>query len=241
MAVDHVTSRAHQSRGVEDLDDAIASFLAEWSAFKHADDDEDQDDGDGGDGCVATRRRGGGRGEATAALGAVAGDEQVGLGAFDQLEVFRPPPGYRRDRLGRWRYIDGGYVPGAADVTLGDLYRVERRRGRALVPVRLARGDAALAWCRSWPLETSGAIVCHGVDSSTWERAAASVVTLSAPELCAERLLDTASVAAIIGVRTRTVASYLARGSLPDPVARVGNSPVWTLPVLLRWMARRAG
>jgi hypothetical protein len=224
-------------RGVADIDADIAAFLAEWSAVKHADDD----DGDGDtwfDSTSGRRRSGVCGGGVGGALGDVDG---VGSGCvkFDPAEVFCPPPGYRRDRLGRWRYVDGGYVPGAADVTVGDLYQVARRTNRCLVPARLARTDPALAWCCSWPLETFGAVVCHGVDESVWEVAKAGVVTLSAPELCAERLLDTAAVAAILGVRPRTIASYLARGSLPSPVARVGNSPVWTLPVLLRWMARR--
>jgi predicted DNA-binding transcriptional regulator AlpA len=74
-----------------------------------------------------------------------------------------------------------------------------------------------------------------------WERRADIPVGLWAPELTAGRLLGIADVARLAGVSPATVTAYLARRRMPSPVTRVGNSPVWSRPIIRQWLASRPG
>lgn len=155
-------------------------------------------------------------------------------GVFDPAEIFKPPAGYRRDSVGRWRYeYSGKYVPGAHDVTLGQLHPLAAHRGVVEISRRVVLCDDALAWAATFELGVRGATTVHRVPAATWEIAKHAVVTLAAGELCTERLFDPARLANLLGVKRNTVHAYLSRGLLPNPVARVGATPVWSLPAIL--------
>jgi predicted DNA-binding transcriptional regulator AlpA len=160
-------------------------------------------------------------------------------------------PGYYRDRRGTWRYaITGEAVPGARDLTLRSLYRFPPRAGTVFVPLLAARTEAELGWCLDFAsagLATTRAGPGHGfavalrVPAGEWDRHADVPFGMSAPEFDPRRLLDSDAVAALAGVTRATVAAYLARQLMPPPVSRVGNSPVWTRPVIRAWLATRPG
>lgn len=171
------------------------------------------------------------------------------------------PPGYFRDRAGRWRYRFGGdLVPGARDLTLGRLWRFTRQRGAVLVPVELAGWGSMpgaapeLAWCPGVASDLThvqrprAVAVGEGPIQQAWQvplsewRARISVpLGLDAPELTIDRLLDVEGVARLAGVAAGTVRSYVARGYLPQPVRVLGGSPLWSVPVVLRALAARPG
>ena len=151
-----------------------------------------------------------------------------------------------RDATGTWRYrLDGVEVPGATDVTLGDLFAP---------PVEL-RGDAAVrvvprAWASrhpdhplAWAFEHAelGARDAIEVPDALWQERAGRVVAMAAPDLHPHNLIGVDGVAAVAGVSEATVRSYLARAQMPPPVHRVGGSPVWSRPVVERWLRARQG
>ena len=157
-------------------------------------------------------------------------------------------PGYVRDRRGTWRYsATGQAVPGARDLTLRSLHRFPLRGGRVLIPVDQVRSEASLAWCLRWKdtLTTSLSSGRIGrvlrVPAAEWERRADIPFGLCAPELTPARLLGVADVARIARVTPATVTAYLARRRMPPPVARIGNSPVWSRPIIGQWLADRPG
>lgn len=157
-------------------------------------------------------------------------------------------PGYVRDRRGTWRYAATGQaVPGARDLTLRSLYRFPTHQGRVLVPVDLVRAERELAWCLAWKdtlttrLTGGRSITVVRIPLAEWERRADVPFGLWAPELTATRLLGIADVARLAGVTPATVAAYLSRRRMPSPVARIGNSPVWSRPLIAQWLAARPG
>lgn len=173
----------------------------------------------------------------------------------DELDLppLRVPEGYRRDRRGRWRYARGGLlVPGARDVTLSSLYGGSPRAGtHKAIPAELVRTAPELAWCidvgemevrvRAVQRKSLKAERLVLVPRPEWERREHVPLGLVAPELMPDRLLDAEAVARLAGVDRRTVAAYRSRGLLPGPIGRVGNSPVWSLPIVLGWLADRPG
>jgi predicted DNA-binding transcriptional regulator AlpA len=165
------------------------------------------------------------------------------------------PSGYLRDRRGTWRYrATGEAVPGARDLTLKALYRFAADEHSVLVPLSVARTDPALDWCLFW-VRSAGHLVdaersrggrrgtrlAVAVPREAWERRAGRVLGLVAPELMPERLLDTDAVARLCCVRPQTIATYLARGQMPEPVARLGNSPLWSRAIVEYWLESRPG
>jgi predicted DNA-binding transcriptional regulator AlpA len=157
-------------------------------------------------------------------------------------------PGYVRDRRGTWRYeVTGESVPGARDLTLRSLYRFPARRGQVLVPVELVRSEAELGWCLAW--KGSLTTVVRGgrlvtvlpVAVGEWERRADIPFGLWAPELTPARLLGVSGVARLAGVSPATITAYLSRRRMPPPVTRVGNTPLWSRPVIHQWLAGRPG
>ena len=150
---------------------------------------------------------------------------------------------YRRV-AGVWEYTWGGAVPGARDVGLQDLYGFEVGSDDAgayvLVPSVLAGSTPELAWCVTWWDHRSRPDKIR-VPQRAWDSHSKGVLGMSAPELMADRVLDTDGVAALAGMRPRTVANYLSRGLMPLPVLRVGGSPVWTAAVIERWLSERPG
>jgi hypothetical protein len=156
--------------------------------------------------------------------------------------------GYRRDRRGTWRYsATGAAVPGARDLTLRSLHRFDVARGHVHVPVELVRTGAELAWCMAWKHTLTTRLggghveVVLRVPVDEWERRADIPFGLWAPELTPARLLGVADVARIARVTPATITAYLARRRMPPPVARIGNSPVWSRPVIRHWLASRPG
>jgi predicted DNA-binding transcriptional regulator AlpA len=156
--------------------------------------------------------------------------------------------GYVRDRRGTWRYAaTGRAVPGARDLTLRSLYRFPIRRDAVNVPADLACSEPALAWTLSWKHTLTTAMHDRRVVSvlriplGEWERRADIPIGLWAPELNATRLLGVGDVARLVGVTPATITAYLARGRMPAPATRIGNSPVWSRPVIQQWLASRPG
>jgi predicted DNA-binding transcriptional regulator AlpA len=74
-----------------------------------------------------------------------------------------------------------------------------------------------------------------------WERRADIPFGLWAPELAAGRLLGIGHVAQLAGVSPATITSYLSRGQMPDPVVRIGHTPLWSRPIIRQWLAERPG
>jgi hypothetical protein len=157
-------------------------------------------------------------------------------------------PGYVRDRRGTWRYeATGESVPGARDLTLRSLYRFPVRHRQVLVPLEQVRSEDELAWCLAWKA-TLTTVVRAGrlvtvipVPVGEWERRADVPFGLWAPELTPTRLLGVAGVAELAGVSPATVTAYLSRRRMPPAVTRVGNTPLWSRPVIHHWLAGRPG
>jgi predicted DNA-binding transcriptional regulator AlpA len=156
--------------------------------------------------------------------------------------------GYVRDRRGTWRYTATGQaVPGARDLTLRSLYRFPSRRDVDGVPADLARTELALTWTLAWKHTLTTAMHDRRVVSvlripmGEWERRADIPVGLWAPELSATQLLGVSDVARLVGVSPATITAYLSRRRMPAPLTRIGNSPVWSRPVIQQWLASRPG
>lgn len=155
---------------------------------------------------------------------------------------------YVRDTDGRWYYERGrDPVPGGHDLLLGDVYPApERGTGRRAVrrvPRRWLRRRSGhpLAWVlelvENQPRVDAGGEVDDAVEVSTsvWLRHAGDVVGMVAPELHPSALLGVADVAELIGVSPATVRAYLHRRQMPPPVTRVGDTPMWSRPIIERW------
>gem|GEM_PF-1216324 len=54
-------------------------------------------------------------------------------------------------------------------------------------------------------------------------------------------LLDSAGVAALLGIAVGSVARYRGRGELPEPDVRLGRSPGWYEATIREWQAARPG
>ena len=160
------------------------------------------------------------------------------------------PPGYIRDRRGRWRYEATGLpVPGARDITLDRLYDFPHDGGFVLVPAGLAREKDELDWCRKVDVGER-AVVLDGharemleVPLPEWEARQHAPLGLDAPELSPSRLLNLQAVAQLAGVSRATIASYSSRKQtgFPEPVARFTSVPVWSEPIIRHWLSTRPG
>lgn len=144
---------------------------------------------------------------------------------------------YVRGTDGVWRYVDGGQVPGATDLTLADLLPLtgtadDRPHRRLVTREDLARlrelgaGIEALLVRRTDPEE----LRCGDV-----------VVGMSAPELHPMAMLTVRDIAELAGISKATVDSYRYRGSLPEPQVVRGRTPLWSRPVVQRWLDARVG
>jgi hypothetical protein len=70
---------------------------------------------------------------------------------------------------------------------------------------------------------------------------AGSVVTLTAPELSADRMAGTTELAQITGIASSTLRAYIARGEaeVPLPQAVTGGRSLWSRPVAEEWAEQR--
>lgn len=155
------------------------------------------------------------------------------------------PPDYARGRDGRWRYgVDGTFVPGARDLTLGRSWTFPSVDDAVLVPASVARAVPELGWCvlaagerRHGPARRGGpSVELLVVPADHWEDEATRVLGIDAPELNAGRLWTTNDVAAHLAIRPGTVRAYVVRGYLPLPTTPLG----WSVPVLLKNLEKAA-
>jgi len=156
---------------------------------------------------------------------------------------------YWRDGAGQWRYSGGGDpVPGAQDLRLRDLFDppagvVHDEAGEArsvrLVPRAWARRTPGhpLTWVYDYAV--LGGRDDIAVPAEVWEERAGQVVAMAAPELHPHNLHGVDAVADLLGVTPSAVRSYLARGQIPEPLMRVGGSPLWSRPIIERWLPTR--
>jgi hypothetical protein len=157
------------------------------------------------------------------------------------------PPGYRLDRRVVLRYVDGGdRVPGARWVTLARRWRFATDTAQVAVPALFAAQYDELAWAANWPVDTTAEVhgrwmSAHRVPVGEWRARAGVPFGVTAPELTLGMVLDVAAVAGRLRCRPATVTTYLARGQMPEPQGRVGNTPVWSPAIIDRWVASRPG
>jgi predicted DNA-binding transcriptional regulator AlpA len=151
---------------------------------------------------------------------------------------------YERGPDGSWRGApDGEPVAGAGDLTLGELFQPDLGEVDG-APVRLVprawasrRPDHPLAWAfEHADLGGRGPIP---VPAEAWEARSGQVVAMSAPALHPWNLVGTDGVAAILGVNEATVRAYLARRQMPEPLVRIGRTPVWSRHQIEAWHATR--
>jgi len=146
---------------------------------------------------------------------------------------------YTRDERA-WRYPWGDPVPGASDLTLGDLLVLGQSLGsiddvgtfRELSPAerRWLTGESTCT--EQVALRRRQGFTPHVGDL---------IVGLSAPELQAPAMLTVGDIADAAGVTKATIDSYRYRGYLPQPQVVRGRTPLWTRPVVHHWLASRPG
>ena len=141
---------------------------------------------------------------------------------------------------GIWRYPWGDAVPGATDLTLGDLIRIDSRCDCAEA-VRTFRplSEAERGW-----LSGDASMV----DQVMFRRrpgyrphAGDLIISLMAPELHPMAMLTVGDIAEAADVSKATIDSYRYRGYLPEPQAARGRTPLWARPIVIHWLATRPG
>jgi predicted DNA-binding transcriptional regulator AlpA len=142
---------------------------------------------------------------------------------------------YERDQLGVWRYSWGDPVPGARDLTLADLLAIHASD----VAATRELGRAELEWLAG-EREDIGEVLLqqHGDRTPT---TGDLVVGMAAPELHVQLMLTVADVADLAHVSKATIDSYRSRGTLPEPQVQRGRTPLWSRPVIQRWLTLRPG
>lgn len=144
---------------------------------------------------------------------------------------------YVRDHGGVWRYAWGAPVPGARDLIVaevislwGDPLEVMRELGRTVdddVRSFLEAARAGVLSCdrtlRDDLLRWLGGYVCGP----------------QAPELLGHALLDGTQLARRLQVTRATIDSYRTRGRLPPPQVVRGRTPLWSAPIVRRWVIER--
>jgi hypothetical protein len=141
---------------------------------------------------------------------------------------------------GIWRYPWGDEVPGAMDLTLGDLIRIDSQcdcveaiqgfRPLSEAERRWLGGDASMAdqvLVRQRPGYRP-----HAGDL---------IIGLLAPELHPLTMLTVGEIAEAAEVSKATIDSYRYRGYLPEPQAARGRTPLWARPIVRHWLATRPG
>ena len=139
----------------------------------------------------------------------------------------------------RWTYWWGDPVPGATDLTLGDLLRFHAGGGVERLEQFRPLTDAERAWLQG----DQGAIdeVVLATRDGARPTLGDLIVSLSAPELHVLALLTVGDLADAAGVSKPTIDSYRHRGYLPPPQVVRGRTPLWSRPVVTHWLAQRPG
>ena len=142
---------------------------------------------------------------------------------------------YRRTREGQWVYPWGEPVPGARDLTVGDVLRL----GLVEADGEDGQGDdTAMERLRDDMMVDHAAGDLPGTrNGPDTER----VVGMEAPELHVRAMLTISDIAEMVGVAPDTIAAYRYRGYLPEPQAVIGSTPVWSRPIVRHWLQTRPG
>jgi len=133
-------------------------------------------------------------------------------------------------------------VPAAATVTVADLLDdplADASRGQLQQVTALAEENAATEqpqWLNDlarWAAHRSIAPGRPPLDRC--------VVTLTAPELAGDQLIDTTALAAAAAISPSALRAYISRGqgAVPEPQGLVAGRPMWSRPVAENWAAHR--
>lgn len=141
---------------------------------------------------------------------------------------------------GVWRYPWGDEVPGARDLTLGDLIRIDGQ----LDCVESARSFRSLTeaehrWLAGDPSLSDQVLIRRRAGYRP--HAGDLIIGLLAPELHPQTMLTVGDIARAADVSKATIDSYRYRGYLPNPQATSGRTPLWARPIVRHWLATRPG
>ena len=141
---------------------------------------------------------------------------------------------------GIWRYQWGDEVPGATDLTLGDLIRIDNSCAY-IESVRTFRplSEAELLWLSGESSATDQVMLRRRPGHRP--HAADLIISLLAPELHPSAMLTVGEIAEAAEVSKATIDSYRYRGYLPEPQAARGRTPLWARPIVRHWLATRPG
>ena len=147
---------------------------------------------------------------------------------------------YFRDPDGVWRYSWGDKVPGAVDLTLADLLAIDQRADDPSSPVPMRPvSKEELEWLTGQSENLENVLVRrNGRRAPT---CGDLIVGMSAPELQVLTMLTVSDIAELANVSKATIDSYRYRGYLPAPQAVRGRTPLWSRPVVQRWLQTRPG
>lgn len=146
---------------------------------------------------------------------------------------------YLRDEQA-WRYPWGNPVPGARDLTLGDVMTIDGDAEGAAA-IELFRPLTAAE--RRWLEGDASAISQVPLRSRNGHRPHIGdvIIGMHAPELHPMTMMTVGDIAAAAGITKATVDSYRYRGYLPEPQVVRGRTPLWARPIVRYWMATRPG
>lgn len=143
------------------------------------------------------------------------------------------PAGYLRDLNGVWRYAWKARVPRAVDLTPARLVQARQHNDVVAVPVWALRGPLE-------PLSERATTVGEWgyIDAALWHICRARPLGVIAPELSPEMMLDLQGLAALLGYLPGTVRNMHSKGALPEPQRVLGRTPLWSRPIIERWLRR---
>lgn len=139
-----------------------------------------------------------------------------------------------------WHYAWGEEVPGAIDLTLEDLMRIDDQCAcvatvRAFRPVT----EAEHRWLGG-DLSASDQVLLRRRPGYR-PHVGDLIIGLLAPELHPLTMLTVGEVAEATEVSKSTIDSYRYRGYLPEPQVTRGRTPLWARPIIRHWLATRPG
>ena len=141
---------------------------------------------------------------------------------------------YVRDMRG-WHYPWGDPVPGATDLTLADM---DSASNRALFAEQVCRFRPLTAAEQRWLADGTSAFD----DVFVRPRGPAApdvndlIVGMMAPELVPGRMMTLGDIADMAGASKAAIDSHRFRGCLPGHQASRGRTPLWSGPIVERWL-----